>query len=121
MRSGGTSASAPIFAAVVAAVNDARLAAGKSPVGFINPALRLPPSLSLCPSRSPSSLCRWLAHRARVQLYSDAFAGAFKDVVSGTNPGCQTEGFVAAPGWDPVGGLGTPNFEALRAAFLALP
>ncbi|KAI0707297.1 subtilisin-like protein [Earliella scabrosa] len=92
VRSGGTSASAPIFAAVVAAVNDARLAAGKSPVGFINPA-----------------------------LYSDAFAGAFKDVVSGTNPGCQTEGFVAAPGWDPVGGLGTPNFEALRAAFLALP
>ena len=42
MRSGGTSASAPIFAAVVAAVNDARLAAGKSPVGFINPAVRAP-------------------------------------------------------------------------------
>jgi tripeptidyl-peptidase I len=39
--SGGTSASAPIFASVIAAVNDARIAAHKSPVGFINPAVRL--------------------------------------------------------------------------------
>lgn len=38
---GGTSASAPIFASLIAAVNDARIAAGKSPVGFINPAVRL--------------------------------------------------------------------------------
>ena len=37
--SGGTSASTPIVAAMIAAVNDARLAAGKSPVGFINPAV----------------------------------------------------------------------------------
>ncbi|KAI0737078.1 subtilisin-like protein [Daedaleopsis nitida] len=92
VRSGGTSASAPIFAAVIAAVNDARIAQGKSPVGFINPA-----------------------------LYSASFADAFNDVMIGTNPGCQTEGFVAAPGWDPVGGLGTPNFPKLLAAFLALP
>ncbi|KAK7001547.1 subtilisin-like protein [Favolaschia claudopus] len=92
VHSGGTSASAPIFASIVAAVNDARIAAGKSPVGFINPA-----------------------------LYSDAFAGAFNDVVVGSNPGCQTNGFPAAPGWDPVSGLGTPNFAKLRDAFLALP
>ena len=39
---GGTSASAPIFASFVAAINDARLAAGKGPVGFINPAVRAP-------------------------------------------------------------------------------
>ena len=67
------------------------------------------------------SLWRWKAHCTHSQLYSDAFAGAFKDVVSGTNPGCQTEGFVAAPGWDPVGGLGTPNFPKLLAHFLGLP
>ena len=36
---GGTSASAPIVASLIAAVNDARLAAGKRPVGFINPAV----------------------------------------------------------------------------------
>ena len=35
----GTSASTPIFAAMVAAVNDARLAAGKGPVGWMNPAV----------------------------------------------------------------------------------
>jgi tripeptidyl-peptidase-1 len=55
------------------------------------------------------------------QLYSDAFAGAFNDVVVGSNPGCQKQGFPAAPGWDPVSGLGTPNFAKLRDAFLALP
>ncbi len=55
------------------------------------------------------------------QLYSAPFAGVFKDVVTGNNPGCQTEGFVAAPGWDPVGGIGTPNLKALTEAFLALP
>ena len=38
--SGGSSASTPIFAAMIAAVNDARFAAGKGPVGFINPAVR---------------------------------------------------------------------------------
>ena len=38
--SGGTSASAPIFASVIASVNDARIAAGKSTVGWINPAVR---------------------------------------------------------------------------------
>ncbi|KAJ7743035.1 subtilisin-like protein [Mycena maculata] len=90
--SGGTSASAPIFASVIAAVNDARIAAGKRTVGFINPA-----------------------------LYSDLFAHAFNDVVVGSNPGCGTQGFPAAPGWDPVSGLGTPNFVKLRDAFLALP
>jgi tripeptidyl-peptidase-1 len=56
-----------------------------------------------------------------LQLYSTSFAGAFKDVTVGNNPGCQTDGFPAAPGWDPVSGLGTPNFVKLRDAFLALP
>ncbi|KAK7045228.1 subtilisin-like protein [Favolaschia claudopus] len=92
VHTGGTSASTPIFASLIAAVNDARLAAGKSPVGFINPA-----------------------------LYSPAFASAFNDVTKGSNPACETDGFPAAPGWDPVTGLGTPNFEKLKAAFLALP
>ncbi|KAJ7199962.1 peptidase S8/S53 domain-containing protein, partial [Mycena pura] len=90
--SGGTSASAPIFASIIAAVNDARIAVGKGPVGFINPA-----------------------------LYSPAFRGAFNDVTVGSNPECQTQGFPAAPGWDPVSGLGTPNFKEMKAAFLELP
>ena len=36
----GTSGSAPIVASFIAAVNDARLAVGKKPVGWINPAVR---------------------------------------------------------------------------------
>ena len=46
---------------------------------------------------------------------------AFNDVTIGRNPGCGTDGFQAAPGWDPVTGLGTPDFEKLRNIFLALP
>ncbi|KAI0787605.1 subtilisin-like protein [Fomes fomentarius] len=92
VKSGGTSASAPIFASVVTAVNDARLAVGKTPVGWLNPA-----------------------------LYSSALADVFNDVTNGTNPGCGTDGFPAAPGWDPITGLGTPNFDKLLSALLDLP
>ena len=45
-----------------------------------------------------------------------AHPGAFHDVATGANPGCGTQGFPAAKGWDPVTGLGTPDFAALRAA-----
>ena len=31
------------------------------------------------------------------------------DVVAGNNPGCSTNGFAAAKGWDPLTGLGTPK------------
>jgi tripeptidyl-peptidase-1 len=33
----GTSASAPVFGSIITLLNDARLAIGKRPVGFINP------------------------------------------------------------------------------------
>ena len=36
---GGTSASAPVFAAILNRINEERLAAGKSTVGFVNPTL----------------------------------------------------------------------------------
>ncbi|TBU41922.1 hypothetical protein BD309DRAFT_867375, partial [Dichomitus squalens] len=35
---------------------------------------------------------------------------AFHDVTNGANRGCQTAGFVAAPGWDPVTGWTRPTF-----------
>jgi len=38
-RESGTSASAPVFAAMVTLWNDIRLAYGRSPLGFINPFL----------------------------------------------------------------------------------
>jgi tripeptidyl-peptidase-1 len=41
---------------------------------------------------------------------------AFNDITKGSNPGCGTQGFPAEVGWDPVTGLGTPNYAALRTA-----
>ncbi|KAF9034002.1 family S53 protease [Hymenopellis radicata] len=41
---------------------------------------------------------------------------AFFDITSGSNPGCNTNGFSAGTGWDPTTGLGTPNFDALLTA-----
>ncbi|KAH9850152.1 subtilisin-like protein [Lenzites betulinus] len=88
----GTSCSAPVVGSMITLVNDARITAGKGPVGFINPA-----------------------------LYSDAFANSFHDITTGGNQGCGTPGFTATEGWDPVTGLGTPNFTTLLTNFLALP
>lgn len=82
----GTSCSSPIFASVVALLNDQLISAGKSPLGFLNPF-----------------------------LYSTG-ADALNDITSGSSPGCNTNGFPAETGWDPVTGLGTPDFQKLAAA-----
>ncbi|KAJ7716256.1 subtilisin-like protein [Mycena maculata] len=88
----GTSASSPVVGAILTMVNDQRIFWGKKPIGFINPT-----------------------------IYSPAFKGAFNDITNGTNPGCGTVGFSAAKGYDPVTGLGTPNFPKLLALWLLLP
>ncbi|KAF4552344.1 Pro-kumamolisin activation domain-containing protein 3 [Elsinoe fawcettii] len=46
---------------------------------------------------------------------------ALNDITIGGNQGCGTPGFSSAPGWDPVTGLGTPNFPKLLSVFLRLP
>lgn len=43
--SGGTSASAPIFSAVINRLNEARLNVGKSAIGFLNPSLYANPGM----------------------------------------------------------------------------
>lgn len=83
----GTSCSSPIFASVISLLNDRLIAAGKSPLGFLNPF-----------------------------IYSEAGAAALNDITTGSNPGCNTNGFPAVTGWDPVTGLGTPNFAKLLTA-----
>jgi len=85
---GGTSASAPTFAAIVSLLNDIRLAKKARPLGFLNP---------------------WLYQVAA------ATPNAFWDVTVGNNQYgcCGFTGFLCAPGWDPVTGLGTPNFAVL--------
>lgn len=47
-----------------------------------------------------------------------ANSGGFNDIKSGSNPGCSTNGFTAATGWDPVTGLGTPDFVKLQEIVL---
>lgn len=85
----GTSASSPIFAALIAQINDMRAASNKTSLGWLNP-----------------------------RLYTDvAVRKALKDITSGNNANCGTNGFTAEAGWDPVTGLGTMDFSALRKAF----
>ncbi|KAI4161597.1 MAG: hypothetical protein LQ342_004738 [Letrouitia transgressa] len=86
----GTSASSPVVGAILTLINEARFAAGKGSIGFINPTLYANP-------------------------------GTLNDITTGGNQGCGTPGFSAVTGWDPVTGLGTPNFPKLVAKFLSLP
>ena len=86
----GTSASSPTTGSIITLINNARLNAGKAPVGFINPVLYKNP-------------------------------GALNDITMGGNQGCGTPGFMATTGWDPVTGLGTPNYPKLLDVFMDLP
>ncbi|KAL1615957.1 hypothetical protein SLS56_011628 [Neofusicoccum ribis] len=43
------------------------------------------------------------------------------DITEGGNEGCGTPGFSSAEGWDPVTGLGTPNYPKMVDLFLGLP
>ncbi|KAF7364430.1 Family S53 protease-like protein [Mycena sanguinolenta] len=89
---GGTSASSPTFAGIIALINDRLVAAQKPVLGFLNPF-----------------------------LYSKA-SSAFTDVTIGHNSGFEcpasSVAFDAAVGWDALTGLGTPKFsDLLDAAF----
>lgn len=52
-------------------------------------------------------------------LYANPWA--LNDIVNGSNPNCGSSGFAAVPGWDPVTGLGTPNYPKLLELFMSLP
>ncbi|KAL4892195.1 peptidase S8/S53 domain-containing protein [Aspergillus ambiguus] len=98
-RLDGTSCAAPAFSAIISLLNDARLRAGKPVMGFLNP---------------------WLYGLGR---------GALNDIVKGGSKGCDgRDRFGGSPngspvvpfaswnateGWDPVTGLGTPNFAKM--------
>lgn len=47
--------------------------------------------------------------------------GVFRDVKEGEGGGCGTGGWRAVEGWDPVTGLGTPDFEGMLGVWLGLP
>jgi subtilase family serine protease len=90
---GGTSASAPVWAGLMAIANQM---AGH-PLGFINPALY------------------------KLASQPATYARDFHDVTQGNNsfPPANVQGYAAAKGWDAVTGLGTPNAENLLPDLVA--
>ncbi|PLW19550.1 hypothetical protein PCANC_01563 [Puccinia coronata f. sp. avenae] len=80
----GTSASSPTFASIIALLNDYSISLGGPSLGYLNP---------------------W--------LYASGFKG-LNDITFGSANGCNTSGFRATEGWDPVNGLGTPDFQKLQ-------
>eukprot|EP00051_Salpingoeca_urceolata_P021428 m.336287 g.336287 ORF g.336287 m.336287 type:complete len:645 (-) comp19795_c1_seq2:3835-5769(-) len=79
----GTSCASPTFSGVIALLNDLRARVSKPTLGFLNPL-----------------------------LYANVSSSLY-DVVEGCNAGCEQSGFCSAVGWDPVTGLGTPDFARL--------
>ena len=79
-----------MLASILTLINQERLKAGKSVVGFINPTAYAHPEV-------------------------------FNDVTIGFNQGCGTNGWEAVEGWDPVTGLGTPDYEKMLGLWMSLP
>lgn len=99
----GTSASAPTFAGVIALLNDARLASGQKPLGFLNP---------------------WLYNNT--QMLTDITKGGSKGCTGSSRswePGKYVPyaGWNATEGWDPVTGLGTPLYDKMLQAIGTIP
>jgi tripeptidyl-peptidase-1 len=104
--SGGTSAACPTFSGIVALLNDARLRAGKPALGFLNPLLYSLGSKALNDITAGGS------------VGCDGINPQTGQPVPGASiiPGAHWN---ATEGWDPVTGLGTPNFEDLKKLVLS--
>lgn len=98
IKVGGTSASAPAFAAIVSLLNNARLSKGLPPLGFLNPWL-------------------YINEDALTDIVDGGSKGCTgRDIYSGLPaPRVPGAGWNATEGWDPVTGLGTPLFDKLLA------
>ena len=89
----GTSCASPAFSGVFALLNDLRLQNNKTTLGWVNPFFYKNPA-----------------------MFTDITAGSNR---AGLN--CGGKGFPAVAGWDPVTGLGVPNYPAMAKAVMALP
>jgi len=87
---GGTSAATPLWAALIARINQGLAAKGTGPVGFWSPLL----------------------------YQSVGATGAFHDITQGTNDaqGNLDGAYPAGAGWDACTGWGTPNGVDLLGA-----
>jgi len=95
----GTSASCPMIASMITLLNNDRLNAGKTPLGFVNPLI-------------------YTMFNANPTQY---FNNAFNNANNGGECGFGF-GFNAKPGyWTPLTGCGSPNFGAIRTYVDGLP
>ena len=97
---GGTSMAAPIAAALFTRINEERLAGGKSPIGFVNPTLYQNPDMF-----------------NDITVGDQSKGGPSGD---GSPSACGNNGFSAVAGWDPVTGLGSPNYPAMLQVFMGI-
>ena len=103
---GGTSLAAPVWSAIIARINHARVASGLPRVGFVTPHLYELAASSSSPFRYIDS------GDSDVEL---RVVNSENRVVSWRLPG-----FTAVPGeWDPVTGLGVPDVSRLLDALMA--
>ena len=143
----GTSAACPVWAGIVALLNDQRMAAGLPTMGFMNPFLSVginnnfPPTQDLHRPDVPTVPTN---HTSYSLTDEDA---AFTDITTGANnvescgpvrknagalpplhdpsypsphrPTQPPQGFYATAGWDAATGLGTPLFGGLQTAAMA--
>jgi subtilase family serine protease len=125
---GGTSLSSPLFAGVLALVNQARLQHHRKVVGFVNPALYLlnvgepgssSPIIDVNKPSAPTALLRgYMSNPNEVRVVTMNSVPSAKDatkVTEGTDTSLRT-----TPGYDNVTGLGTPNVPVLIQAFTTL-
>jgi subtilase family serine protease len=121
--SGGTSLATPLFAGVLALVNEHRLFHASGPIGFVNPALyRLPvgeqgsnhaPIIDVnAPSEPTGALGAFFGINnfvafVTIQSYANSNGNIIENVDSSLH---------SAPGYDNVTGLGAPNIPALIRA-----
>ncbi|KAI5288248.1 vesicle formation at the endoplasmic reticulum [Ascosphaera aggregata] len=102
VKTGGTSASAPTFAAVIYNLNSIRLSVGKPTLGFLNPFLYGVAQKSLNDiTHGGSEGCTGTDSRSKLKT-----------------PYVPGASWNATLGWDPVTGLGTPDFEKLAKLVL---
>jgi subtilase family serine protease len=91
---GGTSASSPIVAGIVGLLNNYVLSKTGKPLGFLNPLF-------------------YQMYAKDPSIFIDITVGDNKCTEDGCSDSCQ--GFLCTKGWDPVTGLGSPNYPKMLA------
>jgi len=96
---GGTSCATPLNAGIFALLNQDAIKVLGAPLGFLNPFI-------------------YKAFAANPKNFNDITIGDNKCTESGCSAGCT--GFLCAPGWDPVTGVGSLNYGNLASYITGL-